>query len=174
MKVKELVANMHNDNFNLEEELQVKKYLPLDVKRTIAQSIIFECTSDDMGIIKINSVDKYMAYIRHMITAHTCLEYVDNDYDALCAAEYKGVSLLDAIFECFERDVDEFDVILDFMVDDFMRDLSVEASLVKIANDVGALISKFADKIDGVDLANVIPEGLDVARINGFLDKYMK
>ena len=174
MKVKELLENIKQDNFNLADALQVNKYLPIDVKRTIAQSIIFECVSDDLGAIKVDSVQKYMAYVRHMVTTHTCLEYDDADYDALCSAEYDGGSLLDAIFKCFERDADECEMILDFMLDDYMHELSIESSIAKIANNICELANKIADKIDGVDLENLIPQGLDINKINGFLDKYVK
>lgn len=174
MKVQELLENIKNDNFNLAEALQVNKYLPIDVKRTIAQGIIFECVEDDAGATKVDSVQKYMAYVRHMITAHTCLEYTDVDYDAVCSAEYGDGSLLDAIFECFERDADECEMILDFMLDDYMRELSIESSISKLVNDISVAIRGFADKLDGVDLANLIPKDLDVEKLNGFLNKYVK
>ena len=174
MKVKELVANMHNDGFNLQDVLQVNKYLPMEVKRTIAQSVIFECANEVDGITQFDSVQKYLAYIRHMITLHTCLEYTDADYDVLCATEYADGTLIGAIFECFERDADECEMVLELMMDDVMRELSIDASVAKIANKIDELANKFADKIDGVDLASIMPKGLDVERINGFLNKYMK
>ena len=46
MKVQELLANIKNKDFNLERGLQVKKYLPIELKKTIAQSIIYDCTEN--------------------------------------------------------------------------------------------------------------------------------
>jgi hypothetical protein len=174
MKVQELVENIKNDNFNLAEALSAHKYLPIDVKKTVAQSIIFECAGDYFGATKIDSVQKYMAYVRHMITTHTNLEYVDDDYDIICAAEYGDGSLLDAIFDCFGRDADECEMILELMLDDYMSEMSIDYTVAKFANELGATLKKLADKIGDLDLENIIPKGLDVEKINGFLNKYIK
>ena len=174
MKVQELLENIQKENFDLADELHVKKYLPIDVKRTIAQSIIFECVGDEFGVTKVDSVQKYMAYVRHMIAVHTDLEYVDDDYDILCSTEYEDGTLLDAIFDCFDRDADEFEMILDFMVDDYMQELSIEATIVKFVNELSANLKVFADKIGNFDVENILPNGLDVNKLNGFLNKYIK
>ena len=174
MKVKELLENIKNDNFDLADALNVNKYLPIDVKRTIAQGIIFECVEDDMGATKVDSVQKYMAYVRHMITTHTCLEYTDDDYDALCSIDYGYGSLLDAIFDCFDRDADECEMILEMMLDDYMRELSIESSVARLVHNLNDVIGDFADKVDDLDIGKIIPAGLDVEKINGFLNKYVK
>ena len=73
MKVQELLANIKNKDFNLERGLQVKKYLPIELKKTIAQSIIYDCTDNESGATKVDSVQRYMSYVRYMITMHTNL-----------------------------------------------------------------------------------------------------
>lgn len=174
MKVQELLENIKKENFNLAEALQVKKYLPIDVKRTIAQGIIFECVGEEFGVIKVDSVQKYMAYVRYMITTHTNLEYIDDDYDVVCSTECADGTLLDAIFDCFGRDADEFEMILDIMIEDYMQDFSIESTIARFVNEFGATIKGFADKINGLDIEKFIPKGFDVNKLNSFLNKYIK
>ena len=174
MKVQELLENIQKENFDLEEALSIKKYLPIDVKKTLAQSIIYECVSDAFGATKIDSVQKYMAYVRYMITTHTDLEYDDEDYDIVCSTEYGDGTLIDAIFDCFERDAEEFEMILDMMVEDYMHELSIEYSVARLINDLSVRIGRFADKAGKLDIQKMIPEGLDVEKINSFLNKYIK
>ena len=73
MKVQELLMNIHNKEFNLERGLQVKKYLPMEAKKTIAQGIIYECTREENGIIFVDSVQRYMSYVKYMLNMHTNL-----------------------------------------------------------------------------------------------------
>lgn len=174
MKLQELLVSIKEDNYNIEEALNVKKYLPIDVKKAIAQGIIFECASEEFGAIKIDYVQKYIAYVRHMITTHTDLEYTDEDYDTICSAEYKDGTLLDAIFECFERDAEEFEMILDLVLEDYMQNFSVEYTIARFVNEFGATIKGFADKVNGLDVEKIIPKDLDVQKLNGFLNKYIK
>ena len=168
MKVQELIAKINNDGFNLSNELQVKKYLPIEVKKIIAQGVIYECTDSEFGETKVDSVQKYMSYVRYMITTHTILEYEDIEYDILCSTEFSDGSLLDAIFECFERDADECEMILDFMFDDYMRTLIIDATIAKFANDLSATINAFIEKIGDLNVESIIPKDLNVEKINGF------
>ena len=75
MTVNELLMNIKNKEFSLERGLQVKKYLPMEVKKTIAQGIIYDCTNEADGVIKVDSVQRYLSYVKYMITMHTNLEY---------------------------------------------------------------------------------------------------
>lgn len=178
MKVRELLANIKNKEFNLEKELQVKKYLPIEVKKTIAQGIIYDCTNDDNGAIKVDSVERYMSYVRYMITYHTNLEYTDDDYDMLCSTEYNGTNLLNAVIDLFGEDAKECSRILNLMMDDYMQEMSVEVSITRFLNNLNNYIGQFADKIiqktDDIDLKSIIPEYMDMNKLNKFLQSYIK
>jgi hypothetical protein len=178
MKVQELLMNIRNKDFNLESGLQVKKYLPMEVKRTIAQGIIYECANDDDGVIKIDSVQRYLSYVKYMITMHTNLEYTDDDYDALCSVEYRNTNLLNAIMACFGEDANECSRILNLVTDDYMRDVSIEFTIAKFLNNLNSLIGGFADKInqkiDGVNIEDMIPGDVDMKQLSEFLNKYIK
>ena len=169
MKVQELLMNIKNKEFKLDKGLEVKKYLPIEVKKTIAQSIIYDCTDDVDGAIKVDSVQKYMSYVRYMIITHTNLEYTDEDYDALCSTEYNEMTLLNAIIDCFGDDAKECTRILNLMVDDYMQEMTIEFSIAKFLNGLNVVIGGFADKINGFDLGSMIPDNVDMNKLGDFL-----
>ena len=178
MKVQELLANIHNKDFNLEKGLQVKKYLPFELKKTIAQGIIFESTDDSEGFIKVDSIQQYLSYVRFMILHHTNLEYTDEDYDKLCSTEYKDGMLLNAIMGCFEEDAKECTRILKLATADYMQHNSLENSVIKILGkfntSLNSFINKFGEKFDEIDLKSIIPEDTDMDKLNKFLNEYIK
>lgn len=178
MKVQELLMNIRNKEFKLERGLEVKKYLPIEVKKTIAQSIIYECASNEDGVTKIDSVQRYMAYVRYMIVTHTNLNYTDEDYDALCSTEYGETTLLNAIMKCFETDATECSRILNLVTDDYIQEYSLENVIGQFLHEVGSVISGFSNtaskKINNANLQDAIPEDLDVDKLNTFLNTYIK
>lgn len=178
MKIEKLLMDIRNKEFKLESGLDVKKYLPIEVKKTIAQAIIYDCTSDEGGVVKVDSVERYMSYVRHMITTHTNLEYTDENYDVLCSTEYGDTNLLNAIMNCFEADAKECTRILDLVMSDYMQESTVDFTMAKLlydaANAVNKLATKVASKIEGVDLKSMIPESADMNKLGTFLNKYIK
>ena len=174
MKVQELLMNIKNKEFNLERGLQVKKYLPIDVKKTIAQSIMYECSNGSDGAIKFDSVKRYLSYVRYMITTHTNLQYADEDYDILCSTAYGDMNLLNAIISCFGDDADECSRILNLVTDDYMQEMSLESVISKFLNDLSIAIANFTKKIGDIDLQNMIPDGMDMDKLNTFLENYIK
>lgn len=178
MKIEKLLMDIRNKEFKLESGLDVKKYLPIELKKTIAQAIIYDCTSEDGGAIKVDSVERYMSYVRHMITAHTNLEYTDDNYDALCSTEYGDTTLFNAIMNCFEADAKECSRILELMMNDYMQESTLDFNLAKLLHDASKAISKLAvkvsQKIDGVDLKSAIPDSIDMNKLGKFLNNYIK
>ena len=178
MKIEKLLMDIRNKDFKLESGLDVKKYLPIELKKTIAQAIIYDCTSEDGGVIKVDSVERYMSYVRHMITTHTNLEYTDENYDVLCSTEYGDTSLLNAIIECFGEDAKECSRILDLVMNDYMQESTVDFTLAKLLYDATGAINKFVtkvtQKIEGIDLKSMIPDSVDMNKLGTFLDKYIK
>lgn len=178
MKINELLTNIKNKEFNLERDLQVKKYLPMEVKKTIAKGIIYDCTNEEDGVIKVDSVQRYLSYVKYMITMHTNFAYTDEDYDALCSTQYGETCLLNAILDCFKDDAKECVRILNFMMDDYLRDFSMESSVARFLNNLSNTISDLSEKINSkfkdIDVNSMIPEGLDTDKLNDFLNTYMK
>ena len=173
MKVNELLMSIRNKEFNLERRLQIKKYLPIEVKKEIAQGIIFECTDNSDGVNKIDSVQRYMSYVRHMITMHTNLEYTDEDYDVLCSTEYNNDTLLNVVLNSFEADAKECLRILNLMCDDFAYEHSIEFKINELVYSLNNVLStlsvKMQDKIEDFNLDNV-----DVNKLTDFLNMINK
>lgn len=178
MKVQELLVNIKNKEFKLESGLQVRKYLPIEVKKTIAQSIIYDCTDNASGIVKVDSLKRYMSYVRHMIVTHTNLEYTDENYDVICSTEYNGTTLLNAIIECFGDDAKECSRILELVMNDYMQESTLDFTLAKMLHDatgaINKLATKIAQKIEGIDLKSIIPDSVDMNKLGDFLNKYIK
>ena len=178
MKVQELLANIHRKDFNLEKELQVKKYLPIAVKKTIAQGIIFDCTTEDSGVIQVDSVERYLAYVKYMITMHTNLEYTDEDYDTLCSTEYGDGTLLNSIVKTFESDANECNRILSMTMDDYLNNNAPENRIViavsEFVNTLSSIAKSINDKVNDVNLDEIFPEDFDMEKLNQFLSDYKK
>lgn len=174
MKVQELLLNIKNKNFNMEKELAVKEYLPIQKKQAIAQLIINECTENIDGVIKLNSIKQYMAYVRYMILMHTNLDYSDEDYDALCSTEYENTTLLNYIMAYFGLDAEECSRILNLMLDDYMRENSIEVVIGKFFNGLTNNINSFASSLGNINLKGILPEDIDTEKFNAFLNTYIK
>ena len=178
MKINELLMNVYNKEFNLERGLQVKKYLPIEVKKTIAQGIIFECTDEENGAIKVDSVQRYLSYVRYMITMHTNLEYTDEDYDTICSNVYGETSLLNAIVSCFQGDANECNRILDLMMDDYLENNSASnqiiSSVTGFVNSLNILVKGLESKVSDMKIEELVPNDLDLNKLSEFLNSYKK
>lgn len=175
MEINELLMSIHRKDFNIEKELQVKKYLPIEEKKLIAQGIIYECTNEEDGVVRVDSVQRYLSYVRYMITMHTNLMYTDADYDMLCSTEYQDTTLLNAIVKTFESDANECNRILGLMMNDYLDNNATGNQLMMTAtqlvrglvNITNALEKKVAD----IKLDDILPQDFDINKLNDFLNK---
>lgn len=174
MTIKQLLENIKNDRFDMEQALQIKKYLPMEQKKLIAQGIIYECTDSTDGFIKVDSVQQYLSYIKFMIKHHTNLEYTYEDYDVLCSTDYNGDTLLNAIINCFEADAKECTRIMKLTTDDYLQNNSLAAQVGSIVQGVNRLLSSIESKVDDFNIDSIMPNDLDVNKLNTFLTNYVK
>lgn len=176
MKVKELLVNLKNKNFNMEKELQVKTYLPIEEKKLIAHTIIEECTFEEGYAVHLDSVQQYLSYVKYMILHHTNLGYSDADYDVLCSTEYEDTTLLNAILELFGEDAAECSRILNLMLDDYMRSNSIEYTvgqfMSSLRGGIGILVDALKNKIENDELE--MPSYMDMQKLGDFLKDYIK
>lgn len=175
MKMQELLMSIHRKDFNIEKELQVKKYLPIEAKKTIAQGVIYECTNEEDGVIKVDSVQRYLSYVRYMITMHTNLKYTDADYDVLCSTEYQDTTLLNAIVKTFESEANECNRILGLMMNDYLDNNATENQLIMAAtqllNGLVGITQSLEKKVADIKLDDMLPQGFDINKLNDFLNK---
>ena len=174
MKINELLVNIHNKDFDIEKRLEVKKYLPIEIKKTVAQSIIYDCTSEESGITKVDSIERYMSYVRHMIKTHTNLEYTDEDYDKLCSTVYKDTTLLNSILDTFGEDAKECTRILNLMMDDYMQEMTIDFAIARFLNKLNERIDGLASKFENFDFNSMVPKNMDMDKLNMFLENYIK
>lgn len=175
MKVKELLMNIRNKDFNLERALQVKKYIPFEEKKIIAQAIIDDSIHEENGVMVVDSVQQYLSYVKYMIVRHTNLDYGEQDYDMLCSNEFEGQTLLNAIMSYFEADAKECLRIMNLMTSDYMQQNSMEFIVGKFLNNLNNQVTELSKVLVkktediGLDL-----DGIDKNAFNSFLNNYMK
>lgn len=171
MKVNELIEKINtSEEINFKEVLEIKEYLPIAIKKAIAQEIVYESTYDDNGFIKVDSFERYMSYVRHMIVYHTNLEYTDDDYDMLCSTIYKESTVLETIMSCFSKDAKECSRILDMITGDYMQETTLGCVIIQALNnikkDAGELTKKLLDSIPADAIKNT-----DLNKLNDFVSK---
>lgn len=171
MKTIEFLNN--RDNIDIRSDLSIRKYISLSEKKDIATKIIFGCTEDYDGAIIVDSVQKEMLFIKYMILSHTSLEYFNEDYDMMCENE-----AFDEIFNCFRRDFNDCRYILDIMLEDYVKNNSIEVATISFLNKIGKSIEKFTDnvneKIQSIDFDDFKNGNFDAEKAIDFINKYLK
>ena len=153
----------------LTKELEIKKYIPFQEKRAIAEMVVAENTEIVDGVKKNNPIDQYLSFVMSMLIAHTNLEASDNpidDYDMLAES-----GLLPLIISEFQESYNETDVLLKMAL----------ASELEY-NNMGAMIGRFLDGIlNKLDMVNTLIKNTteniseeDLGKLNGLLNKFMK
>lgn len=179
MNVQELITKLNNNGeFDFAQELEIKRYLPLEVKKTIAQGIIYESATEEFGVTMFDSVQKHLSYIRYMITTYTNLEYTDDDYDMICSVEYNEMSLLNVLMSHIGYDAHECKRILNFMVEDKLRETNAEFVISKFLNEITQSVKNLTDKLsqktEELDPKKAIPDSVDMDKLGTFLQNYIK
>lgn len=125
--------------------LEVKTYLPFNQRRKIAELIVSENTKEVDGIKRHNSIDAYISFIVHMLTAHTNLEFSNNpveDYDLLSSS-----GLLQPIIETFQNSYNECDVLLKMTLELTLEDNNVNILVGKFLNSILVRLDIMADAV---------------------------
>ena len=156
--------------------LEVKTYLPFNQRRKIAELIVSENTKEVDGIKRHNSIDAYISFIVHMLTAHTNLEFSNNpveDYDLLSSS-----GLLQPIIETFQNSYNECDVLLKMTLELTLEDNNVNVLVGHFLNKILEMLDgvggALKEKFDGFDPKSILGADItkeDLAELSGFLDK---
>lgn len=171
MTIKQLLENVNNKDFNMELELNVQKYLPIEQKKLIANGIIYECTENVDGFIKVDSVQQYLSYVKFMIQYHTNLEYTHEDFDVLCSVEYRDTDLMTAIFDAFRKDADQCSEILTLMINDYVQDNSMEFIASRFLHQIAEILS---NQLNQLNIEAMLPSDFDANKLAKFLNTYVK
>jgi hypothetical protein len=150
------------------------KYIPVLEKRQLAELVYENSTEIENGVVKVDSLSKYLIFTLLMLTKYTELEFsVDekgaateeaiNEYDALCAN-----GLINKIIAEFEEDYARANEIMNYVFQDNLAvNNTVEAVVGKasttLLNIVGGFADALSNKVDDMnfDLSNFDMDKLD-------------
>lgn len=161
---------------NVKDIISIKTYISTPEKLRIADEIIDASVEYDRGYVKFDTHKKYLASIFAFIEAHTDLEFAADwdervsEYDALCKA-----GLIGRIITEFQHSYETCLSVLAMKCDDLLVENSIEASVAKVAQSIIENLDVFAgtlsDKLSEIDLKKIIPEELDLNKLQKLLNK---
>jgi hypothetical protein len=163
MKINEFISeynkNKKNAAFNVAKLINAKMYVPVLRKRQLAELVYQNSISYENGLVKVDSLTKYLIFSMLMISEYTDLEFtVDEkgsatkeaiaEYDALCEA-----GLVDVVIGCFATDYARANEILNYVFKDNLA----------VTNTVEAVVGNFAENLnDSLDsLATALKEKIE-------------
>lgn len=155
----------------LKKELEVKEYVPFADKRELCATVIDACCTKENGLVKVDSVTRYIVFTISVISKYTNLEFYSgeeydslDEYDMLCEA-----GLLNPILALIGDEYATCNNMLNMMMEDVIaNNNTVEAvlghNLGKVSDALDDLIGAFADKVAEMEL--------DLSKID--IDKFDK
>ena len=160
----------------LKQELEIKEYLPFAEKRELCKTVIDACNTRDDGLIKVDSVSRYIIFTISVISRYTNLEFSsgeDEEYDSL--DEYDMLCqnrLLNPILSVIGEEYETCNNLLNMMMDDVIaNNNTVEAvlghALGKVTDSLDGLIDAFAEKVEEMELDL---SQIDFDKYKGLLD----
>lgn len=161
----------------LRKELELKEYIPFADKRELCKTVIDTCCTKEGGLIKVDSVTRYIIFTISIISKYTNLEFNSgeeydslDEYDMLCEA-----GLLNPILALIGEEYATCNNMLNMMMDDVIaNNNTVEAvlghNLGKVSDSLDDLIGAFADKVEEMelDLSQIDIEKFD--KLKGLFD----
>ena len=160
----------------IKNELGVKEYLPFAEKRELCKVVLDACCTKEDGLVKVDSVTRYIIFTITVISRYTNLEFSSgedaeydslDEYDMLCESH-----LLDIILAVIGDEYTACNSMLNMMMDDIMtNNNTVEAVLAhalgKVSDSLDDLIGTFADKVEEMELD---VSQIDIDKYKGLLD----
>ena len=158
----------------LRKELELKEYIPFADKRELCKKVIDACCTKENGLIKVDSVTRYIIFTISIISTYTALEFNSgeeydslDEYDMLCEA-----GLLNPILALIGDEYATCNNMLNMMMEDVVaNNNTVEAvlghNLGKVSDSLDDLIGTFADKVAEMELDL---SQIDIEQFRGILD----
>lgn len=188
MKVQELItkfenAKVTNSNINpnavsnyLKKELEVRDYVSLVEKQSIAQVVLETCANIKNGVITVDSIQKYVIFTITVLSTYTNLEFDGEadlgDYDALCAYLIGDRTLLDEIVKTFEKEYVRCNDILNMMTADLLAENNIEQQIGRFLSGISEKINNLGDSlIDKLGNFNMDLDQLDIDKLSNIISK---
>ena len=162
----------------LKSVLNVKEYIPFASKRSICAAVVEACCKKQGGLIKIDSVTRYIVFTISMISTYTELEFSSgeeydslDEYDMICEA-----GLLNPILALIGDEYATCNNMLNMMMDDIIaNNNTVEAvisnALGELSSSLDGLIDTFASKVEDMELDL---SQIDIDKYKGILNLFPK
>lgn len=165
----------------LKKELEIKDYVPFAEKRELCANVLNACnTKDDSGLVKVDSVSRYIVFTISILTVYTNLEFssgkdteVDSldEYDMLCQT-----GLLNPILDVIGAEYATCNNILNMMMGD------IETNNNTIENVVATALGKFGDLaddlitalIDKIESMELDLKQVDIDKLSGLIEKFTR
>ena len=177
MKIREFVEEAKKNN-TVCKKLVKTKYIPVLEKRQLAELVYQNSISEENGVIKVDSLSKYLIFTLLMLTKYTDLEFaVDEngaateeairEYDELCES-----GLINKIIAEFQEDYVRANEILNYVFQDNLAvNNTVEAVVGKAANHILNILDGFAGILaDKVDEMNVNLSNVDMGQLENIMN----
>lgn len=188
MKVKEFIDAYRAKNFMntkqgveervewMKKELDFTPYLPFTEKRELCKNVLDVCCTKENGLVKVDSVTRYILFTISVIGKYTNLEFNSDEeydsfdeYDMLCESR-----LLNPVLALIGDEYEACNNMLNMMMDDIVaNNNTIEAvlghTLGKLSDSLDDLISAFADKVDEMELDL---SQIDIDKYKGLLDLF--
>ena len=164
----------------IRKELEVKDYVPFAEKRDLCANVLNACnTKDSNGLVKVDSVSRYILFTIAIISKYTTLEFSSgkddeeldslDEYDMLCQA-----NLLDPILEVIGAEYVTCNNILNMMMSDVVANNNTIESVVghtlgKISKSVDGLLGALTEKVEDMELDL---SQIDINKYKGLIEMF--
>jgi len=189
MKIKEFVDGfLAKKNMNpnavvdyIRKELEIKDYVPFVEKRDLCENVLNICNEkDDNGLVKVDSVSRYIVFTISVISKYTNLEFSSgkddefdslDEYDMLCKA-----GLLDLVLEAIGAEYAVCNNVLNMMMADIVANNNTVENVIghalgKIGNSVDGLIDVLSEKVEDM---NLDLSQIDIDKYKGLIDMFAR
>ena len=158
----------------IKKELGVIPYLPFAEKRELCKNVLDACCTKENGIVKVDSVTRYILFTISVISQYTKLEFnADEDYDSLDEYDMLCESrLLNPILELIGDEYASCNNMLNMMMDDIIANNNTIEAVVgdvlgNLSDSLDNLIGVFAEKVEEMELDL---SQIDINQYKGLLD----
>ena len=158
----------------IKKELDITSYLPFAEKRELCKNVLDVCCTKEGGLVKVDSVTRYILFTVSVISKYTELEFNSDEgydsldeYDMLCESR-----LLNPILELIGDEYAACNNMLNMMLDDIIANNNTIEAVVgnvlgNLSDSLDDLISVFAEKVEEMELDL---SQIDINQYKGLLD----
>ena len=161
MKIKELVE-MYKTNrmLDLKKILDVKEYVGIAYKQKAMELVINECIREENGVLKFDSLSRYILFTVAVLGLHTNLDFSDDNNEDYSVVDDLDMlfenHLLDKIVDTFREDYNACQIILDMIMSDKVKNHD-------IPNDFSKEFMQFQNVLNSLENKDEILQFLGIS-----------